>query len=62
MKNKKKSSKKEPDSEVTTEIELIFDGNTVKGVWYHPELKDVICGLCGKNCEIPCHNVNAYCG
>lgn len=57
-----KKKKQETASETKTPIELVFDGREVTGVWYHPELRDVICGLCGKECEIMCHNVNPYCG
>lgn len=57
-------SKKSADSKpkVESEIELAFTGTTVKASWYHPDLKPVICALCGKNCKFPCVNVNPYCG
>lgn len=60
----KNSTKTKSDS--TTEIELVFDGQTVKGVWYHPRLMPIICKLCGKECSAEqrmyCTNTNPWCG
>lgn len=46
------------------EIELVFDGDTVSGVWYHPDIAPVLCALCGENCmdKSLCSSTNPYCG
>ena len=51
-------------TELKTEIELVFDGSEVKGVWYHPKLEKVLCSLCGKGCVgiKRCTSVNPWCG
>jgi hypothetical protein len=45
-------------------IELVFDGNQVKGAWYHPKLAKLFCALCKDQgtCTVPCVNVTPYCG
>lgn len=56
-------------------ITLTFEGDRVKGVWYHPKLGPVLCSLCEKEptCKEKdakpgdgtvrrCLNANPYCG
>jgi hypothetical protein len=53
------------DSELQAEesVTLTFDGDKVSGIWFRPELSDLICKLCGKGpCDIKCVNANPYCG
>ncbi len=55
--------KGESDTEIKTEIELVFEGKEVKGMWYHRGMGPIICALCKEDCgETKCHNVNPYCG
>lgn len=51
-------------NEPSLSIDLVFDGNEVKGAWYHPKLAKVFCALCKdeETCEGMCVNVNPYCG
>lgn len=57
-----------PDSatDATLELDLTFEGKTISGVWYHPDLADFVCSVCGKRCKELnkpiCVNVNPYCG
>jgi hypothetical protein len=58
----------EPTASVTNtlELDLTFEGNKISGVWYHPDLADFVCAICGKQCKELgkpiCVNVNPFCG
>lgn len=48
---------------VEESVTLTFDGDRVSGIWFRPELSDLICKLCGKGpCEVKCVQANPYCG
>ena len=61
-----KSVPQDSVSENILELDLTFEGKTVSGVWYHPDLADFVCAVCGERCKELnkpiCVNVNPYCG
>lgn len=55
--------KKQPNKQPSLELELTFEGDEVQSSWYHPDLAEVLCTLCGKGCtKVKCVMVNPYCG
>lgn len=56
---------KEIRNKTESSIELVFEKNRIKGVWYHPKIAPLLCALCKEknNCDNKkCHNTNPYCG